>query len=137
MSLIDKGKGGLDSSTSASTSGIRESSRDEKKEETNAVPFYKLFTFADSVDKLLMFVGSVGAIGNGLSIPLMTILFGELIDSFGQTVSHNVVTIVSKVSFIHSLQNHTLHLLSIYLSIFDSFILHYLFLSANQINTTN
>ncbi|CAI9781044.1 unnamed protein product [Fraxinus pennsylvanica] len=65
---------------------------------TNSIPFYKLFTFADSKDKILMIVGTIGAIGNGLCLPLMTILFGELIDSFGQTQTANIVSVVSKVA---------------------------------------
>lgn len=65
---------------------------------TNSVPFYKLFSFADSTDVLLMIVGSIGAIGNGLSLPLMTILFGELSNSFGQNQSSpDIVKVVSKV----------------------------------------
>ncbi|KAL0418947.1 UNVERIFIED_CONTAM: ABC transporter B family member 11 [Sesamum radiatum] len=79
--------------------GSKENSHKAKeKQATNTVPFYKLFTFADSMDKILMIVGSIGAIGNGLCLPLMTILFGELIDSFGQNQSDNVVSVVSKVS---------------------------------------
>lgn len=66
---------------------------------TNSVPFYKLFSFADSTDVILMIAGSIGAIGNGLSLPLMTILFGELTDSFGVNQnSSNIVKVVSKVS---------------------------------------
>ncbi|KAJ8498302.1 hypothetical protein OPV22_008854 [Ensete ventricosum] len=30
-----------------------------------------------------MVLGSLGALGNGLALPLMTILFGDLIQSFG------------------------------------------------------
>ncbi|OMO70910.1 ABC transporter B family member 11, partial [Corchorus olitorius] len=61
------------------------------------VPFYKLFAFADSTDKLLMMMGTIGGIGNGVCMPIMTILFGDLIDSFGQN-QHNdkVVDFVSK-----------------------------------------
>lgn len=65
---------------------------------TNSVPFYKLFSFADSTDVLLMIIGSIGAIGNGLSLPLMTIVFGELTDSFGVNQSNSdIVKVVSKV----------------------------------------
>ncbi|XP_023885640.2 ABC transporter B family member 11 [Quercus suber] len=58
----------------------------EKQESTNAVPYYKLFSFADHLDYLLMFVGTIGAVGNGISIPLMTMVFGDILDSFGRTV---------------------------------------------------
>ncbi|KAM7521367.1 hypothetical protein LguiA_011269 [Lonicera macranthoides] len=71
----------------------------KEKEITNTVPFYKLFHFADSLDSILMIAGSIGAIGNGLCMPLMTILMGELIDSFGQNQNNDhVVRVVSKVS---------------------------------------
>lgn len=80
--------------TSASALGSKE---ETQKEVTNTVPFYKLFAFADSADKLLMLVGTIGAVGNGVSLPLMTILFGQLIDSFGQNQSKDVVSVVSKV----------------------------------------
>ncbi|GAV90154.1 ABC_tran domain-containing protein/ABC_membrane domain-containing protein [Cephalotus follicularis] len=69
--------------------------RDKK---TNTVPLHKLFSFADSTDYLLMILGTVGAVGNGVSMPLMTIIFGELTDSFGQNLNDNVVHAVSKVS---------------------------------------
>ncbi|XP_011079475.1 ABC transporter B family member 4 [Sesamum indicum] len=82
----------------AKTSGV-DGSRDHNRNQTaTAVPFYKLFAFADSIDKILMIVGTIGAIGNGLSLPLMTILFGDLIDSFGQTQTKDVVSAVSKVA---------------------------------------
>ncbi|XP_065637443.1 ABC transporter B family member 4-like isoform X2 [Quercus suber] len=47
-----------------------------------------------------MIVGTVGAIANGLGMPLMTILFGQMINSFGNNQSNNtdIVSIISKVS---------------------------------------
>ncbi|XP_058757109.1 ABC transporter B family member 11-like [Vicia villosa] len=70
-----------------------------KPETTNTVPLYKLFSFADSLDHLLMFVGTVGAIGNGISMPLMTLIFGSMINAFGGSSStKEVVDEVSKVS---------------------------------------
>ncbi|KAK8588140.1 hypothetical protein V6N13_087088 [Hibiscus sabdariffa] len=66
---------------------------------TNTVPFYKLFSFADSKDILLMIIGTTAAVGNGLSMPLMTILFGNLINAFGNNQSNgSMVKAVSKVS---------------------------------------
>ncbi|KAL3827731.1 hypothetical protein ACJIZ3_016533 [Penstemon smallii] len=82
----------------SSPSGKLDGDESQKKEATNTVPFYKLFAFADPMDKLLMIVGSTGAIGNGICLPLMTILFGELIDSFGQNQTTGVVSVVSKVA---------------------------------------
>ncbi|KAL7112389.1 hypothetical protein ACP275_04G001200 [Erythranthe tilingii] len=85
-------------STDTATIIIINGDHDSSHPSTNAVPFYKLFLFADSIDKLLMIVGSFGAIGNGLSIPLMTLLFGQLIDSFGLNAGPDVVKSVSKVA---------------------------------------
>ncbi|KAJ9543132.1 hypothetical protein OSB04_022839 [Centaurea solstitialis] len=91
-------------STSGSIGGDGVQPRVEKKEKeakesTDTVPFHKLFAFADSADHMLMIAGTLGAIGNGICMPLMTILFGDLIDSFGQNQNNNdVVRVVSKVS---------------------------------------
>ncbi|CAN1292999.1 ABC transporter B family member 11 [Linum perenne] len=62
------------------------------------VPFTKLFSFADSKDVLLMIVGTVGAIGNGMAMPIMTIIMGQTINSFGQNQgSNDLVHAISKV----------------------------------------
>lgn len=74
---------------------------DKKNEQatvTEKVPFSKLFAFADATDCALMVFGVVTAIGSGLGLPLMTILFGELANSFGQNANTNrVLQEVSKV----------------------------------------
>uniref|UniRef100_A0A0D3AZ81 ABC transmembrane type-1 domain-containing protein n=1 Tax=Brassica oleracea var. oleracea TaxID=109376 RepID=A0A0D3AZ81_BRAOL len=45
-----------------------------------------------------MICGSVGAMGNGVGLPLMTLLFGDLIDSFGQNQNNkDIVDVISKV----------------------------------------
>ncbi|KAJ4967037.1 hypothetical protein NE237_018886 [Protea cynaroides] len=60
--------------------------RKQGEESTGNLPYYKLFSFADSTDVWLMIVGTIGAIGNGLSMPIMTILFGNAVNSFGDTM---------------------------------------------------
>ncbi|CAL0316517.1 unnamed protein product [Lupinus luteus] len=75
------------------------SEKSKQKEKVETVPFHKLFSFADSTDILLITVGTIGAIGNGLGLPLMTLLFGQMIDTFGSNqTTENVVEQVSKVS---------------------------------------
>lgn len=62
------------------------------------VAFYKLFSFAHRVDIALMTIGTIGAIGEGLTQPLMTLIFGQIINSFGTPSSSNeVLHKVSKV----------------------------------------
>ncbi|XP_024374420.1 ABC transporter B family member 11 [Physcomitrium patens] len=72
----------------------------KKKEKVEVVPFLKLFAFADPLDYVLMIVGSIGALANGVSLPIMTIIFGDLVNSFGnnQTDTSVLVDQVSKVA---------------------------------------
>ncbi|XLR67787.1 hypothetical protein S83_018459 [Arachis hypogaea] len=37
--------------------------------------------FAESTDILLMIVGTIAAIGNGMGMPLMTLIFGQMATS--------------------------------------------------------
>ncbi|KAK1412487.1 hypothetical protein QVD17_33778 [Tagetes erecta] len=90
-----------EASTSGAGDGVKGSQLEKvkEKEDTKTVPFYKLFAFADFTDYVLMIVGTIGAVGNGICMPLMTILFGDLLNSFGQNQNnHDVVSVVSKVS---------------------------------------
>lgn len=84
-----------------------ENKKKEEEEKDKFVPFLKLFSFADSYDYMLMFVGSIGGIGNGAGMPLMTVLFGELINTFGSNQgTHDIVSAVSKVTKIYNLNCH-------------------------------
>ncbi|XP_058103411.1 ABC transporter B family member 9-like [Magnolia sinica] len=62
------------------------------------VSFHKLFSLADPLDIVLMCVGTVSAIGDGLAMPVMILIFGQLINSFGASNKNDVVTEVSKGS---------------------------------------
>lgn len=46
------------------------------------VSFRYQFRFADSVDILLMLVGTIMAMGNGAILPAMVIVFGDMTNSF-------------------------------------------------------
>ncbi|MBA0620744.1 hypothetical protein Godav_006429 [Gossypium davidsonii] len=77
----------------------KDTETNKKNEKTNSIPFYKLFAFADRTDITLMIIGTIGAIGNGLCMPLMTTILGDLIDAFGQNQSNDrVVHVVSRVA---------------------------------------
>eukprot|EP00258_Populus_trichocarpa_P011794 XP_002320938.3 ABC transporter B family member 11 [Populus trichocarpa] len=80
--------------------GIQEEPENSKEDEkSKSVPFFKLFSFSDSTDFLLMFLGTLGAIGNGLAMPLMTLLLGDVINAFGNNqLSKDMTDLVSKVS---------------------------------------
>ncbi|KAE8819711.1 ABC transporter B family member 4 [Hordeum vulgare] len=67
------------------------------------VSFTGMFRYADRTDLLLMLVGTLAALGNGVSQPLMTVIFGDLIDAFGGATSANVLHRVNKavLSFVY------------------------------------
>ncbi|KNE63236.1 hypothetical protein, variant [Allomyces macrogynus ATCC 38327] len=57
----------------------------EAKDDDNsskAVPFLSLFRFADTKDKVLMAVGFLGAIGYGITNPLISVLLGDAVNPF-------------------------------------------------------
>src|SRR6266536_340239 len=56
-------------------------SKEDKKDDIS-VSFTQLFRYASPMDKLLIFIGSVGAVITGAAMPLMTILFANVIQAF-------------------------------------------------------
>ncbi|KAL8480032.1 hypothetical protein ACS0TY_026820 [Phlomoides rotata] len=58
--------------------------------------YFKLFSFADPLDYALMAIGVIASLGIGLCLPLMTLLFGQLANSFGH--NHDTPTLVNHVS---------------------------------------
>ena len=66
------------------------------------VSYYKLFSFADRLDVVLMVAGTITAIGNGVSQPLMTLIFGQLINSFGSSTRFNITDEISEVLLLTS-----------------------------------
>eukprot|EP00250_Pteridium_aquilinum_P013715 c21526_g1_i1 orf=740-4684(+) len=73
----------------AELGGVKRPDDGEEKssEPRPSVPLYKLFSFADSLDYVLMFLGTLGACVHGAAIPVFFIFFGKLIDAFGAHVS--------------------------------------------------
>ncbi|KAJ0989334.1 hypothetical protein J5N97_007690 [Dioscorea zingiberensis] len=69
----------------------------EGKNGDEKVSLFKLFSFADGKDVGLMVIGTMAAMANGFSMPLMTFIFGELINTFAVANNDNVVHLVSKV----------------------------------------
>ncbi|KAG2600074.1 ABC transporter B family member 9-like isoform X1 [Panicum virgatum] len=51
------------------------------------VSFTGLFRYADGTDVLLMLLGTVGALANGVTQPIMTVIFGQVINAFGGAVA--------------------------------------------------
>ncbi|WVZ69166.1 hypothetical protein U9M48_017999 [Paspalum notatum var. saurae] len=47
------------------------------------VSFTGLFRYADGTDVLLMLLGTVGSLANGVTQPIMTVIFGQVTNAFG------------------------------------------------------
>lgn len=48
-----------------------------------SVPFWKLFSFADRLDFILIALGTLGACVHGAAIPIFFLVFGRVINAFG------------------------------------------------------
>ncbi|KAF3456696.1 hypothetical protein FNV43_RR01350 [Rhamnella rubrinervis] len=86
---------------SASEKKTGEEAEGEQKaaaDDQQKVSFYKLFSFADRLDVVLMTAGIIAAIANGMSQPLMMLIFGKLVNSFGSSTRSNVIDEISGVS---------------------------------------
>ncbi|PUZ55213.1 hypothetical protein GQ55_5G194300 [Panicum hallii var. hallii] len=77
----------------AAAPGGRDGEKEEKRGSGGGdvgdrrVSFTGLFRYADGTDVLLMLLGTVGALANGATQPIMTVIFGQVIDAFGGSVT--------------------------------------------------
>ncbi|TKW16213.1 hypothetical protein SEVIR_5G285300v4 [Setaria viridis] len=75
-----------------------ESSRNNAGAAAMPSPSLGMFRYADRTDAALMVVGTVAAVANGMSEPLMTLVFSAVIECFGAgddaTVLHRVTKVV-------------------------------------------
>ncbi|WVZ69167.1 hypothetical protein U9M48_018000 [Paspalum notatum var. saurae] len=55
-----------------------------------------MFRYADRRDVLLMLVGTVAALANGMGQPIMTVIFGQVINAFGGATTDTVLHRVNK-----------------------------------------
>ncbi|KAH7524860.1 hypothetical protein FEM48_Zijuj06G0163900 [Ziziphus jujuba var. spinosa] len=89
--------------------GVAEDEGRKQPQQDVKVPIYKLFAFADSLDMVLMVIGTISAIGNGMSQPLSSVLFGELITSIGSSETSQIldqlITIINPIINYHVRSN--------------------------------
>eukprot|EP00887_Chlorella_sp_A99_P002677 scaffold6.g2677.t1 len=93
---VDGASGAGEDATASSAVGAKSSKERERavlpEEEAKAakvqvVSYFSLFRHADRLDWLLMVFGFVGAAGNGCALPIFSILFGNLLNSFGMNLT--------------------------------------------------
>ncbi|CAK9263783.1 unnamed protein product [Sphagnum jensenii] len=66
---------------------LPEKSKNHKRKR-NMVPYYKLYQYADLVDVVLMVLGTLAAICNGLILPALFIVQERVVNSFGNLESN-------------------------------------------------
>lgn len=80
---------------------VAEEEEEEKKGDDvgGSVSIFRLFSYADGLDYLLMFIGFVGAAVHGCALPVFFLFFGKLLNGFGDNVNnpHKAADTVSKV----------------------------------------
>ncbi|CAF4892140.1 unnamed protein product [Rotaria sp. Silwood1] len=54
----------------------------EDKKPANAVSLASLFRYATMLDKIYILIGTLGGLGNGVLLPIMVLIFGNLLNSF-------------------------------------------------------
>jgi hypothetical protein len=102
-----KTNGAIGTNSNIQEMELEEEGKKKEDRQYNTVPFHKLFCFADLKDIGLMVFGTVGAVANGMTLPLTTILFGNMIEAFqGDPSKHDAVKRVSKVSFLQVMQSY-------------------------------
>lgn len=69
---------------SSGGNGEKPEEENDTKKPIKKVSLMKLFSFADGVDYVLMFVGFIGACVHGASVPVFFIFFGKIIDVIGE-----------------------------------------------------
>eukprot|EP00435_Cladocopium_sp_Y103_P010499 s2734_g2.t1 len=62
---------------------LKQEVSEEPKKRPPMASFCKLFSMMDCKEAAILIIGILGAIGNGISQPLLCIVFGDLIDSMG------------------------------------------------------
>ncbi|CAH9114265.1 unnamed protein product [Cuscuta epithymum] len=77
---------------------MRSRMRSEAEKKKKVALLELLFSFADGVDVGLMVLGTLGAVANGLSTPLMTLLFAQLIHTFATIHPSLLLHHISQVS---------------------------------------
>ncbi|XP_036393962.1 ATP-dependent translocase ABCB1 [Megalops cyprinoides] len=81
---------------------FRKKKPDEPKEPMKTVGFFQLFRYATPLEIILMIVGLLCAAAHGVALPLMTVVFGQMTDSFVQSSQHINLTDNSTLAFLNS-----------------------------------
>ncbi|RMZ91250.1 hypothetical protein DV736_g1479, partial [Chaetothyriales sp. CBS 134916] len=83
--------------------------------------FWRILAFGKRSDHALLFVGMFCSIGSGVAMPLMNIVFGNLVGSFNSYFIPNTST--TKAEFLHSVSENSLRIVYLFIG---KFVLSYI-----------
>jgi len=102
-----------DAGDSGKNQNLKKKKKKEEEEQSTTAPpkarpqvvaFYKLFSFADPLDYLLMTVGTIASVANGLTLPIMTLVLGAITNAFGDN-QHDSQALIQQVSNVRLLRS--------------------------------
>lgn len=67
----------------------------DKQKFEGQVSYFTLYRYADKYDYIMLVAALIGAVAHGVSQPLMSIIFGSVINSFDPTAVVNIADVVS------------------------------------------
>ncbi|XP_047550293.1 ATP-dependent translocase ABCB1 isoform X3 [Lutra lutra] len=73
----------------------KKSKKEEKKEKKPTVSMFAMFRYSNWLDKLYMLMGTMAAIIHGAALPLMMLVFGDMIDSFANAGIPGNITFIN------------------------------------------
>ncbi|CAF1014116.1 unnamed protein product [Rotaria sordida] len=80
--IIDKNVTSLNENSNEPNSLERLPNEKKHKNSAQTVSFASLFRYAETLDIIYMLVGTIGGLGNGVLLPLMIVVFGDLLNTF-------------------------------------------------------
>lgn len=70
----------------------KEDTMEQKKKKNGSSNFWSIFMHADGVDRLLMTLGLLGAVGDGVSMPAMLTITSKLTNNVGSAISSSDIS---------------------------------------------
>ncbi|TVY16236.1 ABC transporter BEA3 [Lachnellula arida] len=76
--------------------------------------FVRIFSYSTFNDKLLLFAACIASICTGVTMPLMNIVFGQLVAAFGSLYDPYTYTSHTKANFIHTINQNVLYMVYLF-----------------------
>ncbi|TVY47366.1 ABC transporter [Lachnellula occidentalis] len=76
--------------------------------------FVRIFSYSTFNDKLLLFAACIASICTGITMPLMNIVFGQLVAAFGSLYNPYTYTSHTKADFIHTINQNVLYMVYLF-----------------------